>query len=183
MSVFKTKGIILKITKVKDKDFIYDVFTYDYGKIKIQKKDTKKEKTLDIGYIVNFEIETKQGRDINKAKNIKIKSEFKYENKEFKIINEYLNIIGQIYTKIPEGLPFKDIFEIIEAINDKNNLDSLKLILAKLKIIDYFGELKLENDNIIIKKILKFINENKIKEVLKLGGIDEKTQKELKNIF
>jgi recombinational DNA repair protein (RecF pathway) len=39
MSLFKTKAIILKISKVKEKDFIYDIFTYDYGKIKVQKKE------------------------------------------------------------------------------------------------------------------------------------------------
>ncbi len=183
MSIFKTKWIILKISKLKEKDFIFDVFTYDYGKIKIQKKDTKKEKTLDIWYIVNFEIETKEWRDISKAKNIKIKSEFRYENKEFKVINEYLNIIWLIYKRLPEWLHFKEIFEIIEEINDKKNLNETKLILAKLKVIDYFWELKIENEDIIVEKILKFVNKNKIKEILKLSGIDEKTQKKLEKIF
>jgi recombinational DNA repair protein (RecF pathway) len=48
MSFFKSKAIILKIYKNKDKNFIYDIFTYEFGKIKIQKKDAKKEKALDI---------------------------------------------------------------------------------------------------------------------------------------
>jgi recombinational DNA repair protein (RecF pathway) len=79
MTLFKTKAIILKISKVKDKDFIYDIFTFDYGRIKVQKKEHKKEKTMDLGYIINCEIETKEQRDIHKIKNIKIKSEFRYE--------------------------------------------------------------------------------------------------------
>lgn len=182
MSVFKSKWIILKISKVKEKDFIYDVFTYDYGKIKVQKKDTKKEKSLDIWYIANFEIETKEWKDISKAKNIKIKSEFKYEWKEFKIINEYLNIIWLIYKKIPYWLPFSDVFEIIEVLNEKKELDETKLILAKLKILDYFWDLKIENEDKTIEKILKFINKNKIKEVLKLSWIDEYLIKKLEEI-
>jgi recombinational DNA repair protein (RecF pathway) len=48
MAIFKTKAIILKISKVKDKDFIYDIFTFDYGRIKVQKKEHKKEKSLDL---------------------------------------------------------------------------------------------------------------------------------------
>lgn len=180
MSLFKTKAIILKISKVKEKDFLYDIFTYDYGKIKVQKKWWKKEKTLDLGYIINCEIETKESKDIHKIKNIKIKSEFICDNKDFNTINEYLNIIGIIYQKIPFWSEFKDIFELFEEINNKKNIDEIKLILSRLKIIDLLWELKIDNKNEIIWKILRFVNKNKLKEVLKLTWIDEDLKEKLK---
>lgn len=182
MSFFKSKAIILKIYKNKDKNFIYDIFTYEFGKIKIQKKDAKKEKALDIWYIINFEIETKEWREINNAKNIKIKSEFIYENMEFITIMEYLNIIWLIHKKLALWIEFREIFEIVEEINIKNNLDETKLILAKLKIINLIWELKIENANKTVEKILKYINSNKITEILRLSGIDDTIKSILKNI-
>ncbi len=182
MSNFKTKAVILKISKVKDRDFVYDIFTYDYGRIKVQKKELKKEKSLDLGYIINCEIETKETRDIHKIKNIKIKSEFRCDGKDYATINEYLKIIWTMYHKLPEWLVFKDIFELVEEINDKKNLDEIKLILSRLKIINLLWELKIDSNDEIIWKILKFINNNKIKDILKLSWIDYELLIKLKNL-
>ncbi len=183
MSLFKSKGIILKITKIKDKNFVYDIFTYDYWKIKVQKKNTKKEKNLDLWYIINCEIETKQWRDIHKIKNIKIKSEFDYENKNFAVLNTYLEIISYVEKNLTYWADFKDIFEIIEIINNKKNIDDTKLVLAKLKITNYLWELNIENNDKNVEKILKFINKNKISEILKLTWIDNDLKIKLKNLY
>ena len=72
MSIFKTKWIILKIHKIRDKDFLYTIFSKDYWKIMCNKKFSKKEKTLDLWYLINFEIITKENVSIHKIKNIKI---------------------------------------------------------------------------------------------------------------
>jgi recombinational DNA repair protein (RecF pathway) len=60
VSLFKTKGIIIKKIDVGEKDMIYDIFTYDFGRIKAKKKIKAREKPLDTGYIANFEIETRE---------------------------------------------------------------------------------------------------------------------------
>jgi len=182
MSTFKSKAIIIKITKIKEKDFIYDIFTYDFWKIKVQKKEHKKEKSLDLWYIINCEIETKWWRDIHRIKNIKIKSEFNYEKKDFKLLNAYLNLIWIVYQRLPIWQEFKDIFEIFDEINDKKNIDETKLILAKLKIINLMWELDIQNENKTIEKILNFINKNKIKDILKLTWIQEDQKQILDNI-
>lgn len=179
MAIFKTKAIILKISKVKDKDFIYDIFTFDYGRIKVQKKEHKKEKSLDLGYIINCEIETKEQRDIHKIKNIKIKKEFNCENKDFATINEYLTIIWLVYNKLPEWLVFKDVFEIVDEVNDTNNIDEMKLILSRLKVINLLWELDLNHQDQLVEKVLKFINNNKLKEIFKLSGFDQEIKEKL----
>jgi len=182
MAIFKTKAIILKISKVKDKDFIYDIFTFDYGRIKVQKKEHKKEKSLDLWYIINCEIETKEQRDIHKIKNIKIKSEFRYEGKDYITLQEYLTIIWIIYNKLPEGLVFKDIFEILEEVNKTKNIDDMKLILSRLKVINLLWELDLNHKDQLIEKVLKFINNNKLKEIFKLSGFDDIIKEKLRKI-
>ncbi|MDQ7023572.1 MAG: hypothetical protein Q9M97_08830 [Candidatus Gracilibacteria bacterium] len=68
--------------------------------------------------------------------------------------------------------------------NYKNSekITSSKLILSQLKIINILGLLDTENKNITIKKILNFINKNNITNILRLTGINENLELELKNI-
>lgn len=179
MSTFKDKAIILKTEKIGEKDLLYTLFSYDFWKIRVNKKFSKKEKNLDLGYIINFEIVTKENVSIHKIKNIKIKSEFLIENKTFSEINIFLEILNLIFKEIPAWVQNKEIFTIIEEINKKEKIDEIMLILAKIKIKFILGILGLEVKNPIIQKILKFIYNNKIKEIFKLKWINE----ELKEIL
>ncbi|NVP17615.1 hypothetical protein HUU51_02755 [Candidatus Gracilibacteria bacterium] len=194
MSIFKDKAIVLKIektlkinddsfTKKNDKEFLYTLFTKTYGKIKASKKYSKTEKSLDIGYNINFEIITSEKSKIHKIKNIKIKNEFNInKDKNFYEINKYLEIIALIYREIPEGVAFEEIYEIIEIINEKENIDEIKLILTKIKIKSLIGILNINHNDEIIRKILKFISNSKIENILKLTGINEEQKKELEQI-
>jgi recombinational DNA repair protein (RecF pathway) len=48
MNIFKSKGYILRKIKQGNKEHIYLVFSYDYGKISCLKKNSSKEKELDV---------------------------------------------------------------------------------------------------------------------------------------
>lgn len=182
MSLFKTKWIIIKIYKVKDWEFLYTIFTKEYWKILCNKKLSKKEKTLDLWYIVNFEISTKQNQKIHKIRNIKILSEFNREDKKFNILNNYLIILAVIVNKIPSWLPINELFEIIEKTHLIEDITEVQLILIKLKIISILWELNDNNDNEIVQKILKFININKIDRIVKLTWIDAEITRKLEKI-
>jgi hypothetical protein len=197
LSIFKTSAIVLKIDKIGQKDFIYTLFTLDYWKIKANKKFSKTEKSLDIWYLINFEIETKGKKDIAKIRNIKIKWEFLSQKRNFSEINNFLTLISTILKKIADWIPVYEIFEIIKKIinykpilekttttnQEKINSDmEIKLILAKLKIIDICWELNIQNKNPTISKILKFINSSKIDKILLLNWISPQIKKELEKI-
>jgi len=182
MSTFKTKWIILKIIKLKPGEFLYTIFTKDYWKIRCNKKLSKKEKTLDLGYLINFEIISKENASIHKIRNIKIISEFNLQKKSFSIINNYLIFLSIVLNKTPNWSPIYELFDLLQIINSYNNIDDLKLILAKLKTISILWELWEEHSDPIIKKILKFINCNKIDRILMLSGINEKIEKKLEEL-
>ena len=183
MSIFKDKAIIVKIDKLKDKELLYTIFTYEYWKIKAIKKLSKKEKNLDLGYIINFEIVTKENSKIHKIKNIKIKSEFNTnKDKNFSEINLYLEILSKIYREIPDWVQNKEIFSVIESINNKKNIDIWKLTLSLLKIKSLLWDLKIENENPNIEKVLKYINTHKIDDIIKIKIDDENIIKNLKEI-
>jgi len=48
MSIFKTSAVLLKINQIKESEFLLDVFSYDYGKIKLKIKKSKSQKSLDL---------------------------------------------------------------------------------------------------------------------------------------
>lgn len=166
---------------MKDKELLYTLFTYEYGKIKANKKFSLKEKNLDLWYIINFEIITEENKIIHKIKNIKIKSQFN-TNKSFAEINIYLEILWVIFKEIPDWIPNKEIFEMVESINNYKNIDEAKLVLAKLKLKDILWDLNISNDNKIIERILKFIHNSKIDDILRLKWIDEDLKNDLKKI-
>ena len=182
MSIFKTKWIILKINKIKNKEFLYTIFTKDYWKIKCNTKLSKNEKILDLWYLINFEIYTKENVSIHKIRNIKISSEFSYENKNFKQINLYLVILSIINKNTPDWTAIYELFELIEILNITLDNDEIKLNLIRLKIISILWELNEYNSDITISKILKFINSNKIEKILKLTWINEELKNKLETI-
>ena len=183
MSVFKTKWIILKIDKPKDKDFLYTVFTYDFGKIRVSKKKNTKEKTLDLGYIVNAEIRTKEGFDIHKISNIKIISEFDYKEKDFELIQKYLEILAFVTRQSPDWVALYEAFAILETINKYKNIDTTKLLLTKLKLMQCFWSLDISHKDLTVQKVLKFIDNRSIHDVLKLIGIQSDIERKLEEIF
>lgn len=183
MSIFKDKAIVLKIEKIWEKDLLYTLFSNDFWKIRANKKFNKKEKNIDLGYIINFEISTKENVKIHKIKNIKIKSEFNLKNnKTFSEINIFLEILNIFLREFPDWVNNKEAFNIIEEINKKENINEINLILAKLKLKSIIWNLNLENDDLIVKKILKFIYNNKINNILKLVWISENTKNILKSL-
>ncbi len=177
MSIFKTKAIILKTFKTNEKKLIYSIFTSDFGKIIVEKKINKKEKNIDIWYCINCEISWNK---YYKIRNIKIINEFNTKNKTYKTIELYLQMLYYIYSKTPEKLAIYEIVDIVKQINSysKEDLDT-KIILAILKIKNILWELKIDNKNILINKILKFIDKNNFYNILKLSNISSQTKKDL----
>jgi len=181
--IFKTKWIILKIHKIDEKDYLYTIFTYDYWKIICQKKLSKSEKTLDLWYIINFEIETKETRKVHKIRNIKILSELNTQGRSFSFIHSYLELLWLILKNIPEWVPIWQILEICEYIHTGINIHEEKILLAKLKCLSIFGILNVQHKNPTIQKILHFVDKNNISEILKLTWINEELKKELEQLF
>ena len=113
MSIFKDKAIVLKIEKLPENSLLYTFFTYNYWKIRANKKFSKSEKNLDLGYLVDFEIVTKENVSIHKIKNIKIKNEFNLENnKTFYEINLFLEILSFVLNETLDWVENKEIFSL-----------------------------------------------------------------------
>ncbi len=212
MSIFKTQWIILKKIH-KSKDIMYIIFSVDYGKIAVVSKNSNKEKKLDIGYSISFELKTKWEKELFQIRNIKIISEFNYLDFSFKTINNYQILISLIYSLAPEKKQIFNIFEIVEKVNNTSlflpslqnqklphpptpslkskgrgvSIDekkiNIKIILASLKILNIFWLLSLEHKNSETKKILNFINNNNFSRIFLLVGISEESMNDFEEII
>jgi len=182
MSIFKSQWIILKIKKLEEKNNLYTIITSDYWKILCNKKLNTREKTLDLGYLINFEIEVKKWVNIHNIKNIKIISEFNSLWKKYSTIESFLILLNIVHLKLPEKLINLEVFKTLKEIIKYKNINSVKLVLSQLKILNILWLLDLENKNLTIKKILYFINKNNIENILKLTWINLELEDELKKI-
>lgn len=183
MSIFKTKGLVLKINKNKDKNFIYTLFTVDYWKINCIKKLKTKEKSLDLWYDIDFQIYVWKKKDgIHSIRNIKILSEFNAHDKTFSEINSFLEFLTLILRRTPAWVPIPEIYTIFSSLNSLDNVKVEKILLAKLKILNVLWELDTNHKNKTVTKILKFVVNNNISTVLRLWGISEEVLDELGRI-
>jgi len=183
VSIFKTKAIVLKINKTKDKNFIYTLFTVDYWKINCVKKLKTKEKSLDLWYNIDFQIFVWKKKDgIHTIRNIKILSEFNTQNKTFSEINTFLEFTALIFKKTPSWVPIPEIYNIFNRINSLETYKIEKVLLAKLKVLNVLWELNSNHKNKTVEKILKFVINNNIDTVLRLGWIENDILEELEKI-
>lgn len=183
MSLFKSSGIILKISSLKENEFLFDVFTYEYGKLKMKTKKSKKEKNLDVWYIINFEVNVKKENTIHEIRNIKIKSEFDYNNKNYDTIYEYLFLLKNISDRCPYNMPIYEIYNIVYSLYQLEYISEEKIIFSHLKILSILWILNENSNNSVVKKILSFIWKESIKNILKLKWLDESLKNELKTLL
>jgi hypothetical protein len=142
-----------------------------------------KEKNLDIWYNINCEIEVNQNKDIHKIKNIKITNQFNYDNKDYKLIISYLELIWLLNKNLKHWLVNPAFFEIIDKVNSHKNIDYTKILLAKLKILHQLWILQEKHCDNIICKILKFVADNNIDKILLLKALNDEVIKNLEQII
>ena len=183
MNVFKSKGIILGIKRKESEGDIYIFFSFEFGKILVQKNKKSREKSLDIWYIINCEIETDEKRTIHRIKNIKIKYEFNTQWKDFSLIFDFLWLIALIKKLTPDGLPIPEIYQVYSKLYKLKEITYSKLLLAKLKILNIHWLLWDSPKDIQIKKIVKFIRENNVEAIYRLQEFDTILIKKLQNLL
>ena len=167
MSIFKCNGIILKKSSLNENQNLITILSYEYGKININYKNTKDQKSLDIWFEISFETNVKNEKKINTLNNVVIKSQFDYLKSDYETILEYLETIYLVQRLCPLNLSLNWIYEIISTIN-KSVLNKEKLVFSQLKIMSTLWLLNTEHNDLTIKKILNFIDKNSIFDILKL---------------
>ena len=101
------------------------------------KKKAAKEKPLDIGYDINFEVHSKKNSSISHIAHIKITSEFDTKGKDFETINAYLTLLSQVYNRSEKAVPIYEVYTLLNELH-KVDIKPEKILLAQLKLRHIF---------------------------------------------
>gem|GEM_PF-1324192 len=171
---------MIKITVFQDSLLLFDVFTLEYGLLKLKAKRTKQKKSLDIGYSIVFEVNVKKENDIHEIHNIKIRGEFAYLEKKYDYIMTYLELAGTVL-KVPRNIQIQEIYHILHAVSI-SEMPTIYILLAHVKILSIMGIL-LINSNPQIQKIYTFVSCSPFTKILKLTGCTPEIEEQItKNI-
>lgn len=182
MATFRDKVIIIQRKRQSKWEDIYFVFSCNYWKIICSKKPSKNEKNLDSWCEISVEIDVKENLTIHNIKNIRIKSQFKYENTPYQTLEEYMKLLAYIKHNFPDGIQNYDTYEALELLN-KEDPNKEKILLMHLKLVHINGLLPDLHKDETVTKILKFIRLEKPSKIIKLKGLNEKIKKELKALI
>lgn len=181
--IFKTKAVVLKKEKLPKWDFLYTFFSYEYWKILCSKRASNKEKEVEIWACISCEVSVKKQREIHNLRNIKIKSQINYTKLNFETINSYLFLVSQIYKNCQKGMIIPEIYDVLEIINSKENIENYSIILWRLKIKNILWNLNDENENQTVKKIIHFIINNNFRDIIRLTWIEKDIEKRLEQLL
>jgi len=167
MNYFSCRWVIVKVTVFQDGLLLFDVFTLEYGLLKLKAKRSKQKKSLDIGYSIAFEVQVKKENDIHEIKNIKTRGEFAYIWQPYDSIMTYLELVGTVL-KVPRNIQIQEIYHILHMVST-SELANIYVLFAHVKILAIMG-VTLASHEVQIQKIFKFIGENSFLRICKLTG-------------
>ena len=182
MSLFKASWVVLKIHQSREKNILYTIFSDAYGKIMCSKKYSAKDKPIDIGYVIQFEISTQQQREIHTIRNVALLSSYDSSNKSFDQIHSYLECIAWIDRNTATGIENRELFSIIPHIHSIQTHPEIrsKIVLSMLKVSQLLWNLPDTHQDPTVSKILRFIHANNTATIIKLSGISDDVLSALK---
>jgi len=184
MAIFKTQWVILQVWKYSENQLYYKIFFRDYGILTVAKRKKAKEKPVDIGYLINCEVITKEKNSVHTVGNIKIISYFETQNTPYSHIESFLKLLWYIKKNLPDGSPHPEIFDILmRYIPLTKTWKEQTHILTHLKIMCCVWELWETHNNQMTTKILKFIHNTKHSDILRLWAIPEENIKHLEQLL
>jgi len=180
MNYFSCRWVILRVAVFQDGLLLFDVFTQEYGLLKLKAKRTKQKKSLDIGYSIAFEVQVKKENDIHEIKNIKTRGEFAYIGQPYDAIMTYLELVGTVL-KVPRNIQIQEIYHILHAVST-SELATAYILFAHVKILCIMG-ITLLSREVQIQKIFKFIGENSFPRICKLTGSTTELEENIRKII
>ena len=185
MNFFKSEWIILSIKKINEKESLYKIFFREYGKIMVKKQKKNREKNLDVGYRVSCEIITHNSSEkiLPSISNINIISYFKSDWKKYSEIEWYLKTLAYLENQLPEWMPHWELYNLVENLHLDIKLTKSSYLLFRLKILSYSWTIEISKEEVILYKIVQFVQTNGIKDILRLKEVPKDIEDTLEQIL
>ena len=104
-----TECVFFKRTPIGDQEFVYELWSRDFGKIRAFAKEKKNESRADTGSFIQANLETKGEK--NRLVSFKLRKNVSSEKMDYASAVAYLKVVSTLSGTLPEGIPNKKLFE------------------------------------------------------------------------
>lgn len=107
-----TECVFFKRTPIGDQEFVYELWSRDFGKIRAFAKEKKNESRADTGSLIQANVDTKGEK--NRLVSFKLRKNVSSENMDYRSAVTFLKVVSTLSTSLPEGVPNRKLFEAYE---------------------------------------------------------------------
>jgi recombinational DNA repair protein (RecF pathway) len=182
--VFTTEAIVLKKIPIRDGEEIHELFTKDFGKIRVWTKKRKQLVAVDHGSIINCVISTKGSKNTLESSNIK--HTIRTEELDYISLLCPLTCIQAISLFCPVGSPhlqiYTDYMTLLTLFSNREWSEKAKevFILKLLKSHGVGWKRDETKESIIFRKMYKNIDSYPIQAFVKLRELNTEILAEIR---
>lgn len=184
--MFSTEAIVLKKIPIRDGEELHELFTKDFGKVRVWTKKRKQIASVDHGSIIQCTISTKGSK--NTLEQSSIKHMIRTEELDYLSILCPLLCVQSISLFCPTGSPYMQVYADYMALlplfsSMEWSEKSKELFVMKLLKSHGVGWKRDEaTESIVFKKIYKNIDSYSLPAFVKLREFDTDVLKEIRSI-
>ncbi len=168
-----TECVFFKRTHIGDREFVYELWSRDFGKIRAFAKEKRTETFPDVGSLIQANIETKGEK--NRLVSFKIRKNVSSEAMDYGSAISFLKTVSALSKSLPEGVPNHSLFEsYVDALTFFEGAENARTTAAFLtKLAKTMGTYSLpETASPLLRKFEKAIERYGVAAVCKMKGID-----------
>ncbi|MDQ1344108.1 MAG: rep/recomb RecO protein [Patescibacteria group bacterium] len=169
-----TECVFFKRTPIGDHEFVYELWSREFGKIRAFAKEKKNECRADTGSVIQANVETKGER--NRLVSFKVRKNLSSEKMDYAAAVAFLKTVSALSSALPEGIPNRKLFEAYEAslpYYEKGECRKASAILLS-KLAKTLGTYALpENASPMLKRFDTAISSYDVGTLHSIKGIDD----------
>lgn len=170
-----TECVFFKRTPLGEHDFVYELWSRDFGKIRAFAKEKRQEARADTGSLIQANVDTKGER--NRLVSFKLRKNVSPENLGYDGALSFLKTVASLSSCLPEGVPNATLFShYVASLPFFENRDSARKASAifLMKLARTLGTYKSpENASVTLRKFEAAVDAYDVKTLHAVRGIDD----------
>lgn len=182
--MFSTEAIVLKKIPIRDGEELHELFTKEFGKIRVWTKKKKQIASVDHGSIIQCVISTKGQK--NTLESSSVKAMLRTEDLDYLSVLCPLLCVQNISTFCPAGSPdlgtYTDYVSLLPFFGSRESSEKAKELFI-LKLLKNHGagwKRDEERESIVFRKIYRNIDSYPLQAFLKLKELDDQVLTEMR---
>lgn len=170
-----TESVFLKKSPISESEFVYELWSREFGKIRAFTKEKKIESKLDVGSLFQATIDTKG--NTNRLVSCKLRRNLSTESLDYTSTLGFLKIVDTLSRSLPEGVPNIPLFDEFTICHPffERTVDGRKTgIFFLLKLAKTLGTFETPKDaSDLFRRLEKAIVLYEVPKLLEIRGMSD----------